>query len=297
MNTERLTEFLVLARERNFSRAAEKLRLTQPALSRHIREAETELGVRLFERDTHSVSLTAAGRLLEREAAALLRRERAAEERARSPGMKARGRVAAACSQGALSPRLRDFIALFSRKYREISLTVDVTDGETLPGAERYDLLFSLLGEQAALAPPVKAVRVLVEDAYLVLPPDHRLLVNHEAALAELADETVLLPRSEEDGSSWARIREQCERGTGGRVTVRSVPNADTALLMAGLGRGIAVIPRHLARGEYRDAKLVAVSDPECVFDIWMFRDPFSDNPAARLFCRELESFAQTVGP
>ena len=62
MKIDYIREYLVLTQEMNFTAAAKKLFLTQPALSRHIAALEDHLGIRLLERTTHSVSLTPAGR-------------------------------------------------------------------------------------------------------------------------------------------------------------------------------------------------------------------------------------------
>lgn len=63
MDINRLNEFIVLATHLNYSKAANQLFLTQPALSRHIHDLEQTLGAKLFIRDTHNVYLTSVGQL------------------------------------------------------------------------------------------------------------------------------------------------------------------------------------------------------------------------------------------
>ena len=63
-----LTYFLTVAREENFTRAAEQLHVTQPTLSRQIADLEAELGVKLFTRSSHNIILTEDGMLLKRRA-------------------------------------------------------------------------------------------------------------------------------------------------------------------------------------------------------------------------------------
>ncbi|MCF0230504.1 MAG: LysR family transcriptional regulator, partial [Parasporobacterium sp.] len=62
MKSEHIKEFIVLAEELNYTKAAKKLYISHSSLSKHIAEAERELGVQLFVRTTHAVELTEAGR-------------------------------------------------------------------------------------------------------------------------------------------------------------------------------------------------------------------------------------------
>jgi len=68
----RLQYFLTVAQEQNFTRAAERLHVAQPALSRQVRQLEQELGVELLHRTTHEFELTEAGRYLLERGPALL---------------------------------------------------------------------------------------------------------------------------------------------------------------------------------------------------------------------------------
>ena len=84
MDLRHLNYFLAVAEELNFGRAAERLHISQPPLSRQIMELEEELGVALFERGPKGVKITPAGLYLEKEAARLLGRVALVKERIRA---------------------------------------------------------------------------------------------------------------------------------------------------------------------------------------------------------------------
>ncbi|MFF4394045.1 LysR family transcriptional regulator [Streptomyces sp. NPDC001480] len=114
MDSRLLRYFVAVAEELNFARAAERLGMSPPPLSRAIRQLETELGVTLLERTTHSVSLTAAGTVLLREARIALDALEAAGRRARraaAPEPKLVLAVKADGDGGLLEPILARFAA------------------------------------------------------------------------------------------------------------------------------------------------------------------------------------------
>jgi DNA-binding transcriptional LysR family regulator len=132
MELRHLRYFIAIAEEGSFTRAAERLWVAQPGLSTQIRRLEAELGVKLFERHTRGVDLTAAGELFFERARAAL----AAADDALSTGRDLEaGLVGAVClgiaSEASWSP-LPELLDEFRPDRRKIELTVVVSHGGTL---------------------------------------------------------------------------------------------------------------------------------------------------------------------
>ena len=94
MEFQQLKLFLAVADALHFGRAAQQVGMAQPHLSRAIARLEQEVGVRLFDRTSRRVALTAAGERLREEAIALLQAERRAQEAARAAGGGSKGAAA-----------------------------------------------------------------------------------------------------------------------------------------------------------------------------------------------------------
>jgi len=116
----------VLAREMNFSVAASKLHIAQPALSQNIRQIEQELGVKLFERSTRKVSLTDAGRAFYREALTILANVEGAKQKAQRVARGETGSLAIGFTTTAiLGGELPRLIRTFQQRYPDIQLTLE----------------------------------------------------------------------------------------------------------------------------------------------------------------------------
>src|ERR1044071_7544919 len=100
MELRHLRYFVAVADELNFTRAARKLYVAQPALSRQIRQLEDELGVKLLERNHHAVELTRTGRDFLTEARALLQHSEQAIRAARQSGELGPGQLNLGCVWG-----------------------------------------------------------------------------------------------------------------------------------------------------------------------------------------------------
>lgn len=130
MNFRILTYFLTVAREQNITRAAELLHITQPTLSRQLMQLEKELGVQLFERAQHKLSLTPAGNLLVHRAQDILEMVEKTELDLRDQESNLSGNIAFGAGEINAVNTLADIIAGFQKQFPDVSfdLFTNTTD-------------------------------------------------------------------------------------------------------------------------------------------------------------------------
>jgi DNA-binding transcriptional LysR family regulator len=202
MELRQLRSFVVVADEMNVGRAAMRLHLTQPSLSRQIAALERDLGVELFARVKRRFVLTAAGETFLAEAQDLLRRSDEAVRAAQRTQRGELGTLRLRFVQSATFEALPRLLSAFRQAYPEVVLDLEawttlrqteaLRDGRIDVGLLR---LSTPVGETAVvqLAPGL-ASRVVAEDSLVVvLPARHRLARRKRLRLADLADEPFVI--------------------------------------------------------------------------------------------------------
>ncbi|EHL98412.1 LysR substrate binding domain protein [Acetobacteraceae bacterium AT-5844] len=134
-----LAAFTLVAEERSFRAAADRMGVTRPAVSQAIRRLEETLGVTLLHRTTRSVSLTEAGERLYAKVAPAIADMRAAVENAGSSDGRPRGQLRLAVSSIADHFLSGPFLTTFAEAYPDIQIDITVTDEEFDIVAEGYD--------------------------------------------------------------------------------------------------------------------------------------------------------------
>ncbi|WGL52413.1 LysR substrate-binding domain-containing protein [Nocardioides sp. BP30] len=242
MDVHQAQAFLAVADELHFGRAAERLHMAQPPLSRLIRQIEADLGAQLFERNTRQVSLTPQGAaLLEpaRELVMLSRRlkEIVQQSQAGEIGRLRLGFAGASVNRlvSELARRVRAerpgiTLELFSSQFSHLGLE-RVLDGSLDLVIGRWDFL-----------PAEVDSRVIGRESILVALPEHHRLASRDAvAAADLASEPwVVLP-----GASSATLPNRLGvLGIAGGFVPRIVqvaPDSSTQLMLVGVGVGVAL--------------------------------------------------------
>jgi DNA-binding transcriptional LysR family regulator len=239
----RLRCFIVLAEELHFHRAAERLNMTQPPLSRQIQLLEHELQVKLLKRSSRVVELTPAGkafylearRLLHIAENALLLAQRVAKGES---GLVTLGFTAA--SSYAFLPRL---VALAKAKLPEINLVL-----REMISLEQIEALNSGRIDLGFMRPPlnrhgISGARVLREPLLLALPRDHPLAARQEVSLADL-DRQPFITYSPVEGRYFHNLLAGLFQAADvAPVYVQYVIQTHSILALVNAGIGLAVVP------------------------------------------------------
>jgi len=246
-----LRAFVALAEEAHVTRAAERLGMRQPPLTRLLRGLETELDVLLMNRLPRGVRPTEAGKALLAEARVLL---------ARAEKLPAIVRQAARGEQGCLavgftsSAALHPFIPAVLREFRERlpGVTVNLEEAGT---AELVDALLKERLDAAFVRSPVGSLSALLVDSVLdepmlvALPARHPLAATASSLpLAGLATEAFILYRRSTGPGLYDAIVAACRETGFSPVIAQEAPRLPATLSLVAAGLGVSIVPASMQR-------------------------------------------------
>lgn len=238
--------FAIVAEEENLQRAARRLGVTQPALSRRIQDLEAELGLPLFDRSSGRLKLTEKGRLLGREARRLVDE---VQELTRTIAQRSDGghhRLAIGLNERTMAnTALAHAIKRFRADNPAVELAAAIVSSVQQAAAlreGRLDLAIMYVDRDPA---PLKSRVLLEPDPLLVAIPDgHRLARLGKVSIADLADENLIWPsRDRIPVLCEALTRLWREAGVEPRVTTE-IYSGEAALHAVTAGLGIAIVRR-----------------------------------------------------
>jgi len=248
MELRHLRYFLGVAETLNFSRAAEKLHVAQPSLSKQIRDLEHQVGAALFVRDRQRVELTAAGRVFREQARLVLEQAARAVQLAQRADRGEIGRLAV----GFVGSVSYSFLPWVLRAFRERFPGVEL-DLRELDLPDQIASLRDGRIDAGFLRLPVQDENVAFEVIFrepfvLALPADHPLAGRQAVPLEQLADEAfILFP--DRGGSGFRRqIVELCQRGGFLPHVVQEAAPMQNVIGLVGAGIGIAIVPESVQK-------------------------------------------------
>jgi LysR family transcriptional regulator, benzoate and cis,cis-muconate-responsive activator of ben and cat genes len=241
--------FLAVAEELSFSRAARRLHISQPPLSRHIQSLEEKLGTPLFQRSTRSVSLTAAGMLYQSDVRDLLTRLDGASEAARRAASGESTRLRLAFVGGLLDESLVQVLRKFRRLHPHCQLQLtDFAPGEQLDALTAGTIDGGFIG-----APPQKADRHLQtiiwkrEPLLLALPENHPLASQKSIRLSRLKDDGWVMVSREAAPAFRQQFDHLCATARLKPRIVQESSRVAAVLTMVAAEQGISLLPQSLS--------------------------------------------------
>jgi DNA-binding transcriptional LysR family regulator len=253
MDISQLKYFVSVAQTLNFSEAARRSGLTQPAISHRIGELEKFLGSQLFIRDKRSVALTQAGHKFLPYAVEMIEiAEKAAfQVRQMEEGKKGHVSIAALTTSSAV---LSGCLSAFSSRYPDITVDINFTSGRSQVLAmneAKYDFHFAVL-EMVPAGSTFDFIVSNTDNLCMAFPKNHPM-ADKPLDFSKLSGERFIAV-SESDGPAlYGEIAKVCAaRGYTPNVTCQ-YDRAEAVLLSVGAGLGISIIPEALSRVFYSE--------------------------------------------
>jgi DNA-binding transcriptional LysR family regulator len=297
MDLGQLSYFVAVAEEGQFTRAAVRVSVAQPAVSAQIGRLERELGERLFHRDRRAVRLTAAGEaLLPHARAALAAAERGREEIAALRGM-LRGRLTVGVA-GPVDDRLAKTLGDFQRAHPAVEISLTQQQNEPLLEAVaggQVDAAIVGLGAQP-VPPQVRTRVVAAEPLVLAVGCSDPLANRKTVTLAQLRERAfITLVR----GSGLRTLLESASREAGFSPHITAETGDLGSLVeLAAEGLGVAVLPRSAVQGA--DVAILKITRPTLLRRAALAWNEATSSPAGRAFLalagRRFDSTAQGAG-
>ncbi len=271
MELRHLRYFMTVATERSFTRAAEILHISQPPLSRQIRELETEIGARLFVRNTRNVSMTEAGRLFHEQAAQIIARVEELKNMMARFADAERRRFVIGCVGSTIYGTLPMQFRRFRAEFPELDVTLsEMTTLEQIAAlkAGRIDVGFGRLN----FDDPAIRFEVLMRERLIVaLPMNHPLALGTNAISVEAlaVEPLVLYPRMPRPSYADQVLGIFHERGFRPRI-VHEVRELQTALGLVAADAGVCLVPSSVHRLQRDDVVYRELADPSITSPIIM---------------------------
>lgn len=294
MELRQLRYFVSVAEEGNISRAAQKIFLTQPALSRQIKALEEEIGLCLLERQAHSIRLTPAGDALLREARELLRQAERLLETVRSAGSGVRLRVgyAPSLAAGMLSAAMESFTQAHPDARVEL---FDLSTQEMLAGLEKGSL------DVAVTVGPPGGTRGLEWTPLarttwrLAVGRNHPLAKRRRITPAEVGREALLVFCQRDYPEYWDFVTRWLQAHRLRPRIAGEYDGVDSLMAAVESGQGVALVITRTAGRVPRRVQLkplVSAPDPLCIA-AGRRADQAGNQPLA-VFIEELRQAAAT---
>ena len=279
MELRHLSYFQAVAEELNYRKAAERLFISQPGLSRQIKSLEGELGVQLFERDKKHVELTAAGAFLKEEVDFVLNHLNTTKQQLLEIAAGKEGELRIGFLGSASNQVLPDLLKKLSSRFPKITTSLEELTNQIqveMIQRDKLDLGFVRL----ASVPDDLEMKVVYRDTFsLVVPEDHPIQLEKFKTVAQFADQSFILFSSDYSNHYYEQILGICrDAGFRPKIKNKSV-HALTIFRLVENGLGVAIVPTSLKDGYNLKVRFMEIPEISQFTELSVIWKPENRNP------------------
>ncbi len=252
MELRHLRYFLTLAEELSFIKAAEKLFISQPPLSRQIKELEEELGVRLFNRNNKRVELTDAGKYFEREVRQLLQSLDRTILKTQKISANISGEFRIAYISSTFSGHITELIKFLSEQYPFVNFRLyEVATARQIQELEQGKLDFGII--RGPLKSPILETQLWFRDSFSVVFNKQRLNLKAEKDIDSLKNETFIFFNKEYAPYYYDALLQICAKHGFVPEVVHESNNIPSILQLIKDGLGTSILPTNVSKNNIHE--------------------------------------------
>ena len=285
MELRQLEYFVAVAEEANFTRAAERVRISQSGVSAQIRQLERELGTTLIDRSTRSATLTVAGEAALVHARAALAATDAVTQAVGEVTGLIRGRLVVGMVVGCTVQPLFDALAAFHRRHPGIAIALlEANSGSLIDDVRSGAVDVALVGTAPPTPTGLHALTIISEPLVALVPAGHPLATRRAVRLADIEDHPIVCMPA---GTGIRTVFDTDAAAAGLHPTITlEASAADAVADLAARGLGIAILSASMASRYADRLQSLAIQDvrtPALLALVW----GNAERPALREMVRE----------
>ena len=274
MDIQQLKYFLALAKELHFWKTAEKMNITQSALSRHIMSLENEMGLQLFFRNKRNVKLTPAGEFLKEKWSTELIQLEAIQKHARQIHLGEQGSVCIAHPDSISASIIPDFIkkiaTVFPKLKIELVLLTYEQQEEQLKNY-KIDLAFS---REKNESPAIDSKNLGSENLCLVVPSNHHFITIDDITHESIAKEKFIATNAGSSNSYDSIIGDVYKHYQIDPDSYISCEFGSTIISLIKNGLGISILPESYRLHHHENIRFIPLAFTASLYMNWRKNDP-----------------------
>jgi len=297
MDYDQLASFLEVAKLQSFSRAAEKIYRTQPAISAQVRLLEQECGEKLFDRSGKKVMLTPAGEILQRYAQRIIELNKEALQAIAELNQTARGKLHIGANEATCLYVLPKTFARFRELYPLVQISIYRNFSHKILQKVQEGAIELGIVTLPQSANNMEAIPVFRDEMQVIVPASHPLATNRSATVEEVANFPLILPKT----GRTRVVLDRLLRAHRERIQVSmELASVETIKKFVGAGLGVSIISRAYAQAEVAAGlvKLIPLEGLKLYRELGLIyrRDRYLSLPA-KVFIETVREFTKKSSP